>query len=103
MTRHRPGQEGMTHRGNQRRSTMTENPGRGVPAQELSDADLLRELEQVHTTRHETLRHGSADALTAHTQRLGELEDEYLRRFPDREVDPERLRSGARARSGQPT
>jgi len=75
--------------------------GEGVPAEELDRDDLLRELEQLHATRHQTLRHGSPDALTAHTQRMGELEDEYLRRFPEREVDPERLRSGARERSGQ--
>ena len=73
----------------------------GVPAEELDQEDLLRELEQLHTTRHQTLRHGSPDSLTHHTTRMGELEDEYLRRFPEREVDPERLRSGARERSGQ--
>jgi uncharacterized protein DUF6158 len=71
----------------------------GVPAQDLDESDLFRELEHLHETRHTTLRHGSPDALTAHTQRLGELEDEYLRRHPEREVDPGRLREGARARS----
>jgi hypothetical protein len=32
---------------------------------------------------------------------MAELEQEYLRRFPDREVDPGRLRSGARERNDQ--
>ena len=70
----------------------------GVPPSELSEADLLRELQHVHETRHETFLHGSHDALDAHTWRTGELEAEYLRRFPEREVDPERLRAGARQR-----
>jgi len=30
---------------------------------------------------------------------MAALEQEYLRRFPDREVDPERLRAGARDRA----
>jgi hypothetical protein len=70
----------------------------GVPAGQLSDADLLRELGELHRTRHETLRHGSEHALAWHNQRLTELEAAYLLRFPEREVDPQRLRSGARAR-----
>jgi hypothetical protein len=70
----------------------------GVPATELSEEDLLRELEHVHQTRHETFLHGSADALVHHTARTAQLEDEYLRRHPEREIDPQRLRSGARER-----
>ena len=70
----------------------------GQPAADLPDQDLLRELQQLHGTRHTTLRHGSGDAVATHTQRMQELEQEYLRRFPDREVDPERLREGARRR-----
>ncbi|HEY6748556.1 MAG TPA: DUF6158 family protein [Mycobacteriales bacterium] len=70
----------------------------GVPAGELSEQDLLRELAHLHATRHETFLHGSADALVTHTRRTSELEDEYLRRHPEREIDPERLRSGARQR-----
>ena len=69
----------------------------GVPAGRLSD-DLLRELASVHRTRHDTLRHGSQQALAHHNQRTAELETEYLRRFPKREVDPQRLTVGARAR-----
>ena len=80
---------------------MTAVPGRGVPPQELSEDDLFRELQQLHETRMHTLRHGSDDALDNSTRRVNELEQEYLRRFPQREVDPDRLRSGARERSGQ--
>ncbi len=71
---------------------------RGVAPDDLDDDDLLRELESLHDSRHRTLRHGSDDALTMHTERTAELEREYLRRFPAREVDPQRLRSGARDR-----
>ena len=70
----------------------------GVIATELSEEDLLRELGHVHETRHETFLHGSADALLTHTRRTAQLEDEYLRRHPEREIDPDRLRAGARER-----
>lgn len=76
-------------------------PGReglGIPARELADTDLLRELASVHRTRHTTLRHGSDHALAHHDERMAELEAEYLRRFPEREIDPERLTEGARLR-----
>lgn len=77
----------------------TTGPGpTGIPATDLPEADLLRELASVHRTRHTTLRHGSDHALAHHDRRTTELEDEYLRRFPDREIDPERLTEGARAR-----
>ncbi len=71
----------------------------GIPAAALDDDDLMRELAHLHETRHTTLRHGSSDALMHHTTRTAEMEEEYLRRFPDREVDPGRLRAGARART----
>jgi hypothetical protein len=64
----------------------------GVDPAALSDEDLLRELASLHETRHGTLRHGSEAALEHHNRRLMELESEYLRRFPQREVDPARLR-----------
>ncbi len=70
----------------------------GVPATELSEEDLLRELAHVHETRQTTFLHGSADALVTHTKRTVQLEDEYLRRHPEREIDPDRLRAGARER-----
>lgn len=71
---------------------MHEVPELGVAPQELTDEDLLRELSSLHRTRHDTLRHGSDDALAEHDRRTAELEAEYLRRFPRREVDPNRLR-----------
>ncbi len=74
----------------------------GVPPADLPEVVLLRELRHLHETRHDTFLHGSADALEMHTRRTAELEDEYLRRHPEREVDPERLRAGARKRADQP-
>ncbi|MEU9714412.1 DUF6158 family protein [Streptomyces sp. NPDC047976] len=71
----------------------------GAAARKLEDGRLLRELETIHRTRHETLLHGSDDALATHTQRLKELEDEYVRRHPDRARTAGRTRSGARART----
>ncbi|MGI5240803.1 DUF6158 family protein [Dactylosporangium sp. CA-139066] len=68
--------------------------GVGVPAAELTDDDLSRELGHLHETRDDTFRHGSAQALANHDARTEELEAEFLRRFPDRAVDPRRLRSG---------
>jgi hypothetical protein len=68
----------------------------GVPPAKLSDADLCRELGHLHETLGDTFRHGSPQALVHHDERTALLEDEYLRRFPDREVDPLRLRAGAR-------
>jgi hypothetical protein len=79
-------------------SDETTGPG---PA-ELSDDDLIRELKQLHDTRHDTLRHGSDDALRAHSDRVQALEQEYLRRTPAREVDPSRLRDGRRSGSPKP-
>lgn len=73
----------------------------GVDPMNLSDDELLRELESLHSTRHQTLLHGSADALRTHTVRMHELEDEYVRRHPGRDVDPDRTREGARVRAGQ--
>lgn len=69
-----------------------------VPAADLGDEDLLRELASLHGTRNDTFLHGSPDALAEHTARTAELEAEYVRRNPERAVDPQRLRSGARDR-----
>jgi len=68
----------------------------GVDPGDLDEETLLDELEHLHDTRHATFRHGSDDALDAHDRRTRELETEYLRRHPNREVDPARTRSGAR-------
>jgi hypothetical protein len=65
---------------------------RGIDPAVLSDQELLRELASVHETRNDALRHGSEAALDNHSRRTVELEGEYLRRFPGREIDPSRLR-----------
>jgi len=74
----------------------------GVDPAALTDRDLLRELRQLHETRHDTFLFGSDDALGMHTSRTVELEAEYVRRHPGRRVSAERLRDGARKRSVQP-
>lgn len=70
----------------------------GIDPQSLSDENLVRELDSLNRTRLDTLRYGSDDALEQSTARVVELEQEYLRRHPEREVDPGRLREGARQR-----
>lgn len=73
-----------------------------VPANELEDSTLERELEHLHETRHETFMNGSADALEAHTERMLELEQEYARRFPQRTApDQMRTREGSREMDGR--
>lgn len=78
---------------NERGTTMT-----GVDPDRLDDQQLMKELETIHRTRHDTLLHGSNDALRAHNDRMAKLEGEYLRRNPDRFVAPSRTRDGARER-----
>ncbi|MEU9184317.1 DUF6158 family protein [Streptomyces sp. NPDC048484] len=70
----------------------------GVDAGFLDDQQLMKELETIHRTRHDTLLHGSNDALRAHNLRMAELEGEYLRRNPRRTVAEGRTRAGARER-----
>jgi hypothetical protein len=56
----------------------------GVPARELSDEELERQGVHAHATRHWVFLHGTADQFRTHTQRMLELEQEYLRRHPQR-------------------
>ncbi|NYI04168.1 DUF6158 family protein [Allostreptomyces psammosilenae] len=77
---------------------MTERHPHGVDPAELEDAVLMHELAHLHATRHDTFLHGSDDALDRHTERTAELEQEYLRRHPHRQVTRGRTREGARAR-----
>ncbi|MDH6547659.1 hypothetical protein M2162_001756 [Streptomyces sp. SAI-041] len=77
----------------ERDTTMT-----GVDPSRLDDHQLMKELETIHRTRHETLLHGSNDALSAHNERMARLEGEYLRRNPRRTVAAGRTREGARER-----
>ncbi len=73
----------------------------GVPPEQLDDESLERELAHLHETRHDTFLHGSEDALQFHTSRTQELEQDYLRRNPDRVIDARRTRHGSRELSGQ--
>ncbi len=70
----------------------------GVEPGRLDDQQLMKELETIHRTRHDTLLHGSNDALRAHNLRMAQLEGEYLRRHPRRPVVAGRTREGARGR-----
>ena len=69
----------------------------GIPARELEDEDLRKELRSLYRTREDTFLNGTAKALEEHTERMFELEREYARRFP-KETRPaaRRTRAGAR-------
>jgi hypothetical protein len=76
----------------------------GLPARQLDDDALERELRYLHQTREETFFNGSRQALLNHTERMLELEREYTSRFPqETEPDPQRTRKGSRDHAGQPT
>jgi hypothetical protein len=80
-----------------RRTAMTEYEG--VDPAKLEESRLMRELETIHRTRHETLLYGSDDALETHTARMDALETEYVRRHPQRAMSKSRTREGARSRT----
>jgi hypothetical protein len=61
---------------------MTERPG--IPARELSDEELERQGVHAHAMRHWVFLHGTAEQFRTHTDRMLELEQEYLRRHPQR-------------------
>jgi hypothetical protein len=61
---------------------MTERPG--VPARELTDEELERQGVHAHAMRHWVFLHGTAEQFRTHTERMLELEQEYLRRHPQR-------------------
>ena len=56
----------------------------GLPARELSDEDLERQGAQAHATRNWVFLHGTAEQFQRHTERMLELEQEYLPRHPKR-------------------
>jgi len=70
----------------------------GVDPSRLDDQQLMKELETIHRTRHDTLLYGSNDALRAHNDRMAQLEGEYLRRHPRRPTAAGRTLDGARER-----
>lgn len=57
----------------------------GVDARALPTPLLLHHIRHLHRTRQDALRHAPTRALVTHLARTGELEVEYLRRFPARE------------------
>jgi hypothetical protein len=61
---------------------MTDRPG--VPARDLSDEELERQGVHAHAMRHWVFLHGTAEQFRTHTERMLELEQEYLRRHPQR-------------------
>ena len=74
----------------------------GIEPSRLTDEVLRREMQHLHDTRHDTVLGGSEDALTAHTQRMLALEEEFLKRFPGEGApDPLRTRAGSRRAAGQ--
>jgi hypothetical protein len=56
----------------------------GRPAHELSDAELEEQGTHAHATRNWVFLHGTAEQYSRHTERMLELEQEYLRRHPKR-------------------
>jgi Family of unknown function (DUF6158) len=59
------------------------NP-QGRPARELRDEELEHQGTQAHATRNWVFLHGTAAQFANHTARMMELEQEYLRRYPQR-------------------
>ncbi len=90
----RRGYPGRMNAHDERGTTMT-----GVDPNRLDDQQLMKELETIHRTRHDTLLYGSNDALRVHNERMAQLEGEYLRRNPRRPVASGRTREGARERT----
>lgn len=58
--------------------------GEGRPARELDDAELERQGTHAHATRNWVFLHGTAEQYDRHTERMLELEQEYLQRHPKR-------------------
>jgi ribosomal protein S18 acetylase RimI-like enzyme len=56
----------------------------GVPARELRDEQLEQQGARAHATRNWVFLHGTAEQFQRHTERMLELEQEYLRRHPKR-------------------
>lgn len=62
------------------------------PTTELTEQKLLAELTHLYQTRLDTLRFGAQSAWENSDHRIAELEGEYLRRHPEREVSERRER-----------
>jgi len=75
----------------------------GIPAEQLEDDDLKRELHHLYETREDTFFYSSGAASEIHTERMLELEQESAKRRPqETKADPARTRTGSRARAHQP-
>jgi hypothetical protein len=61
----------------------------GIPASELSDEDLERELTHAHEKRHEIMLDGTVDQWHNLRARTDDLERGYLQRFGGRVKDAE--------------
>jgi Family of unknown function (DUF6158) len=59
----------------------------GVPAEQLTDEDLRRELTHAHIKRHDMLVDGTIEQLRNHSERTRELEAAYVARFTDTVTD----------------
>ena len=59
----------------------------GIPASDLSDEDLERELRYVHEKRNDIFVDGTVDQWRNLVLRTDELERAYLGRFADRVKD----------------
>src|SRR3954451_2108391 len=77
-------------------AAMTDRPG--IPARELSDEELERQGVHAHAMRHWVFLHGTAEQFRTHTERMLELEQEYLRRHPQRTWQGSGGEAGAPAR-----
>jgi hypothetical protein len=74
----------------------------GIPAADLNDETLERELRHLHETRSETFFNGTEAALEAHPNRMLELEQAFRQRRPDAVApDPMRVRASNRKIAGQ--
>jgi hypothetical protein len=94
----------MSQRDRSDKQNATRSSGRklGIPARDLRDADLDRELRHLWRTRKDTVLNGAANAIRAHTDRMLELEHEFIARFPRKtQPAPGRTRRGSRAQEGQ--
>jgi hypothetical protein len=58
--------------------------GQGRPASELTDDELEQQGKAAHDTRNWVFLNGTAEQFATHTTRMLELEQEYLRRHPQR-------------------
>ena len=63
---------------------MVGQAGEGRPARELTDEELEQQGTHAHATRNWVFLHGTAEQFERHTERMLELEQEYLRRHPQR-------------------